>query len=46
MRGPGLAYEGVVLMDNAATAVHLEALQPDPVMLGITARWSWTLRGW
>jgi glutathione S-transferase len=40
--------EGVVLTDNAAITAYLEALQPDPPLLGITAlekaevaSWNW-----
>ena len=40
--------EGVVLVDNAAIAAYLEAVQPDPPLLGITplekaevASWNW-----
>jgi len=40
--------EGVVLADNAAIAAYLEALQPDPPLLGVTAlekadiaSWNW-----
>lgn len=40
--------EGIVLTDNAAIAAYLEALQPDPPLLGVTplekaeiASWNW-----